>query len=391
MLMASVDFEKLKNISTIKSRIRHCNKEERLIHKHSNKDIDLSKTHQNISLTKLDYKGACKKFDDRIKHLDETTNTNKRRDRVLCFGLNIPAPEEMRIEDTENFFRDVIEIMEKRFREENILSADIHYDEIHNYYDPVEDRVRTSTPHLQAYVIPEINGVLDGKKFSSKKNMISLNKEIDKLCKERYHCQFMTGKEPRKRSVEELKAITNKETERRIEQIHRTEEKIRELEDCKRALSGEVRTAEQIKSKMVKPKLFRKDVVEVPYKDYMDNIETAMRVDEIDKILEENKRISRRNEREKAQIAKERHILDEDKKAFERSFTDFDIPENSIDRQIKSFDVMQENEIYKGFIRFKGLESEYNNFSIEVAKNVIRDRVKKTVKTIQKNYDEPTL
>lgn len=179
--MASVNFEKLKDVSTIKAKIRHCNKEERLIHTHSNKEIDLSKTHQNVSLTKLDYRGICKKFDNRIKHLDETTNTNKRKDRVLCFGLNIPAPEEMRIEDTEDFFKDVIKIMVNRFGSANIVSADIHYDEIHDYYDPVEDRVRISTPHMQSYVIPEINGVLDGKQFSSKKNMISLNKEIDKL------------------------------------------------------------------------------------------------------------------------------------------------------------------------------------------------------------------
>ena len=35
--MASVNFEKLKDVSTIKAKIRHCNKEERLIHTHSNK------------------------------------------------------------------------------------------------------------------------------------------------------------------------------------------------------------------------------------------------------------------------------------------------------------------------------------------------------------------
>ena len=109
--MASVNFEKLKDVSTIKAKIRHCNKEERLIHTHSNKEIDTTKTNENISFTRLDYRGTCKKFDDRIKNLDETTNTNKRKDRVLCFGLNIPAPEEMKLEDTEPFFRDVIKIL----------------------------------------------------------------------------------------------------------------------------------------------------------------------------------------------------------------------------------------------------------------------------------------
>lgn len=266
--MASVNFEKLKDVSTIKAKIRHCNKEERLIHTHSNKEIDLSKTYQNVSLTKLDYRGICKKFDNRIKYLDETTNTNKRKDRVLCFGLNIPAPEEMKIEDTKDFFKDVIKIMVNRFGSANIVSADIHYDEIHDYYDPVEDRVRTSTPHMQSYVIPEINGVLDGKKFSSKKNMVSLNKEIDKLCQEKYHCQFMTGKKPRKRTVEELKAITNKETEERIRQLEQAKEELKNVKGMTQELSHEIDVVVQSNKEMMNALTYIRDLANRAMKKY---------------------------------------------------------------------------------------------------------------------------
>ena len=56
------------------------------------------------------------------------------------------------------------------------------------------------------YVIPEIDGKLNGKQFSSKTSMKSLNKAIDKLAKDKYKVPFLAGIEARKRSVEELKA-----------------------------------------------------------------------------------------------------------------------------------------------------------------------------------------
>lgn len=293
--MASVNFEKLKDVSTIKAKIRHCNKEERLIHTHSNKEIDLSKTHQNVSLTKLDYRGICKKFDNRIKHLDETTNTNKRKDRVLCFGLNIPAPEEMRIEDTEDFFKDVIKIMVNRFGSANIVSADIHYDEIHDYYDPVEDRVRTSTPHMQSYVIPEINGVLDGKQFSSKKNMISLNKEIDKLCQEKYHCQFMTGKKPRKRTVEELKAITNKETEERIRQLEQAKEELKNVKGLTQELSHELDVIVQSNKEMMNALTYIRDLANRAMKKYPNDKNFWKFADIVNKVFGKTEQIKQKS------------------------------------------------------------------------------------------------
>lgn len=293
--MASVNFEKLKDVSTIKAKIRHCNKEERLIHTHSNKEIDLSKTHQNISFTRLDYRGTCKKFDDRIKNLDNTTNTNKRKDRVLCFGLNIPSPEEMKLEDTEPFFRDVIRILCNRMGADNIVSADAHYDEIHDYYDPVEDRVRTSTPHLQAYVIPEINGVLDGKKFSSKKNMVSLNKEIDKLCQEKYHCQFMTGKKPRKRTVEELKAITNKETEERIRQLEQAKEELKNVKGLTQELSHELDVIVQSNKEMMNALTYIRDLANRAMKKYPNDKNFWKFADIVNKVFGKTEQIKQKS------------------------------------------------------------------------------------------------
>ena len=41
--------------------------------------------------------------------------------------------------------------------------------------------MKESREHLHFYVIPEIDGQLNGKNFSSKKRMIELNKKLEKL------------------------------------------------------------------------------------------------------------------------------------------------------------------------------------------------------------------
>lgn len=216
--MASVNFEKCKDARSTKARIRHCCKASRIYAKHTNKHINKSLTKYNWDYVNADtsivyepYEAAKDIYDTRIDYLDGTTNTNHKPDRVTCFGLEIPAPAgiDCDLEKASKWSHDVVELIIRKYGEENVVSAHFHADEKHKYKVKDEDgKIKTieSRYHMHVYVIPEINGKLNGKQFSSRKNMIKLNNEIEKMTLEKYGCRFMDGtKRKSRKTVEELK------------------------------------------------------------------------------------------------------------------------------------------------------------------------------------------
>lgn len=237
--MASINFMKIKDAGSVKAMLRHCDSEERLKHEHSNKDIDKTRTNENINYTRLTYKQSCERYDNRIKFLDGQPGANKRADRVSCFGLTVPSCEGMTQDETKRFFNDVCRKFQNEFGGKNIVSAIAHFDEIHNYVDHGE--LKESRAHLHFYVIPEIDGKLNGKKFSSKKRMIELNKAIDNIAREKYNKRFLTNEKPRKRTVEELKAITNAQQEKLLSERAKVEQERNNLEQQCNELEKEVK------------------------------------------------------------------------------------------------------------------------------------------------------
>lgn len=231
--MASINFKKLKTAGDVKAMLRHCEPEERLKHKHSNIDINNELTENNVNYTKLTYANSCERYDKRIKFLDSQPGANLRKDRVSCFGLTISACEGMDETEAKDFFLDVCQVFQNEFGGRNIVSAIAHFDEIHSYIDKGE--VKESRPHLHFYVIPELNGKLNGKQFSSKKRMIELNQKIHIIAREKYHKRFMTNEKAHKCSVEELKSISNNEQEQRIKT---RDELIKEISDKSKSLKN---------------------------------------------------------------------------------------------------------------------------------------------------------
>ena len=201
--MSSVNFEKIKqNGKPVSSYLRHNDTKERLKHEHQNKDINKELTPNNLDWNGIDYQKAKSRFNSRISELDETPGQNKRKDRVVAFALCLTVPKD--VKDKVGFFNDVMKLFEKNFGKENIVQANLHCDEVHEYLE--NGTVKTSLEHIHCVVIPEINGILNGKKFSSKSAMSGINKTIDQMCREKYGCQFMTRETPKHKTVEELKA-----------------------------------------------------------------------------------------------------------------------------------------------------------------------------------------
>lgn len=208
--MASCKFEggKFKNASEVKAHFRHndIDPKKRKIAKKKNKDIDLMKCKNNFNILGLSYEERCKKYDDRIKYLDSHGNTNKRKDRVTAQCIEIPVPAGLPRDRYHDWFMRIAELLRVKYGEENFIDADIHYDEEHEYRDPETRELVISRVHGHYMIIPEINGKLNCKQMTLRKNMKELNRVVDTMTQEEFGCSFMTGKKKKStKKVEELK------------------------------------------------------------------------------------------------------------------------------------------------------------------------------------------
>lgn len=233
--MASVNFMKMKSAGQAKAIIRHCDPVERVSAKeHANKQIDKTKTRYNKKLYRSDYRETCERYDRRIIELDSTTNTNKRKDRVTLFSLEVPAPDGIPKDKEAAWFKDVIDIMILRYGKKNVLQGYVHLDERHEYTDAATGKQQMSRTHAHFFVVPEVNGKLNGKAFSSRKGMNELNAAIHTMTHDKYGLDFMTGsKRKSKKTVEELK----------------NESAYAEIERKQAILDMKIREAEEIMSK----------------------------------------------------------------------------------------------------------------------------------------------
>lgn len=201
--MASVNYLKLHGGRETKSKLLHSAKETRLEHTHSNEHINPEMTKFNYQTNS--YAGACEVYDKRIAHLDAQQNANKRKDRVTCFGLEVPRPKDLPLEQMKPWAKRVINIISKQYGANNICGTYVHVDEVHDYVNALTKEINTSREHLQCYVVPEHNGKLNGKWFSSKQNMTKLNQAIHEMTMNEFGVQFMDGSKRKGPRVEYLK------------------------------------------------------------------------------------------------------------------------------------------------------------------------------------------
>lgn len=210
--MSSVNFEKFKSAQAVKAQFRHCDKEARKETNHGNKEIDLQKSDMNIQYANSTYESTCKRYDERIKTIDEGgRNKNKRKDRVTMLGLEVPAPKDLRSSDYVKWFDRVNSIIVGRYGSENVMNAYIHFDEQHEYMDVRTKTMEMSRVHGHFFVVPETNGKLNAKGLTLRKHMISLNREIEKMTNDEFGVKFMTGE--KRKSVDEVEDLKRKSRE----------------------------------------------------------------------------------------------------------------------------------------------------------------------------------
>ena len=195
--MASCKFEggKYKGASEVKAHFRHNDIDpgRRAVAKKKNKHIDLDKCKYNFNILGLSYEERCKKYDDRIAYLDSHGNTNRRKDRVTAQCIEIPVPAALPRDRYREWFLRIAEMLRAKYGEENFLDADIHYDEEHEYREPETKKLAVSRVHGHFMFVPEIDGKLNCKQMTLRKNMKALNREIDTMTRDEFGCSFMSG------------------------------------------------------------------------------------------------------------------------------------------------------------------------------------------------------
>lgn len=234
------DGGKIKNMRMFKGLIRHCAPDTRYGDNQKNEHVDKSKAGLNLTFIAATYDERITRLQNRLKAL-ESTNTNKRKDRVFAYSVEIAAPAELKLDQAKEWFRDTIVSLNVMYGYEdfdNIVYADLHCDEVHDYIGPGNEK-RTSRIHAHLCFVPEKDGSLNAKWFSSKSNMQKANRIMDEMCRKKGYGTFLTGDKTRSRkTVSELK----------FESVERLEEKYAELNteirskiDEKASLDAEVK------------------------------------------------------------------------------------------------------------------------------------------------------
>ena len=85
--MGGIQFKggKLHGADEVKAKLMHCDKNERLKHNHSNKNINKELT-MDYDFQDVNYSDSYKKYKIRIKELDKDPKQNHKLDRVSAFS-----------------------------------------------------------------------------------------------------------------------------------------------------------------------------------------------------------------------------------------------------------------------------------------------------------------
>lgn len=203
--MASVNWLKVKTSRKVGGILRHCDTEKRLTDKHSNPDIDKNSTSKNRDLIGGGYELAYLNYKDHLDYLDSQPDSNKRKDRVVCFCLETAVPVGLPEDQEDKWCDHALAEIEEVIGRDNIFGAWEHKDEKHVYRD-ADNTLKESRTHIHILCVPDIDGKLNGKKFSSLKNINKVNQKLHDMSEREFGVKFMDGtKKKGKKSVEELK------------------------------------------------------------------------------------------------------------------------------------------------------------------------------------------
>lgn len=147
---------------------------ERIFEKHSNKDIDTSRSHLNYELTGRDRSVS---YERQIKDYVNENKSSKRgirKDAVLCDEWIITSDKEffekLSQERTREFFETAKNYFAENYGESNVAYASVHLDE--------------STPHMHLGIVPMANGKLSSKAMFNREELKHIQEDLPKYMNE---------------------------------------------------------------------------------------------------------------------------------------------------------------------------------------------------------------
>ena len=269
---------------------------------HSNKDIDVSRSHLNYDVVNPSQINYRNKIMNIIEEQREGTKAI-RKDAVLVNEWIITSDQkffkDMDLEQTEKFFEAAAEFFEERYGKQNLAYGQVHLDE--------------TTPHMHLGVVPMRDGKLQAKNVFNRKELLAIQNDLP-LFLEKKGFKVNRGEPNGRRkhlTVDEFKDMQTRMAEMAQIEAER-EERVKILEKEKNGLERQISTSrEYLKETHHSPRVVGKKRTET-----VNGQETAVytvteselvRLDAIRRgtnvILSENESLKAENERLKERVS----------------------------------------------------------------------------------------
>ena len=179
---------------------------------YKNKDIDLSKSDLNYSF--IDNSKEDQAYNSLKKRLSEVKVQDRADVKVLCSWV-VTLPADVKTDDECKFFESTYNFMCAKYGKQNIISADVHYDE--------------SRPHLHCTFVPVVKNTakskspfaykVSAKEVLTKKHLKAWHAELSEHVEADlgYKVSVITNTTTRNKSVRELKQETAQKLQEEID------------------------------------------------------------------------------------------------------------------------------------------------------------------------------
>lgn len=374
------------------------NHNQRRFSNHSNKDIDVSKSHLNYDI--LDKVKSYKTDIEGYINANKSSKRAVRKDAVLVCEWIITSDsdffESMSPADTREYFQTAIDFFAERYGSKNLMYAQVHLDE--------------RTPHMHLGIVPfDKDNKLTAKTMFDREALQDIQNELPRYMNERGFKveRGRAGSEAKHLTVQEYKDV-QKEIKKQSEVLDGVKKELESVKNVTRTKDF----LDELDSKSKKT-LLGNDV-KISQKDYQELKEQLLGADksllEMDKLKQHNQKLSRsiydlRDELDNSKAYADRlydknHSLKEQIKHLDSSLGDFEMAQiayqDALSRELSKDEIIARyicHEVELGIIPEDESDIEYyidTLNSVEIDDNTLKNRVEKVI-DILKNVLENVL
>lgn len=374
------------------------NHNQRRFSNHSNKDIDVSKSHLNYDI--LDKVKSYKTDIEGYINANKSSKRAVRKDAVLVCEWIITSDSEffesMSPADTREYFQTAIDFFAERYGSKNLMYAQVHLDE--------------RTPHMHLGIVPfDKDNKLTAKTMFDREALQDIQNELPRYMNERGFKveRGRAGSEAKHLTVQEYKDV-QKEIKKQSEVLDGVKKELESVKNVTRTKDF----LDELDSKSKKT-LLGNDV-KISQEDYQELKEQLLGADksllEMDKLKQHNQKLSRsiydlRDELDNSKAYADRlydknDSLKEQIKHLDSSLGDFEMAQiayqDALSRELSQDEIIARyicHEVELGNIPEDESDIEYyidTLNSVEIDDNTLKNRIEKVI-DILKNVLENVL